>query len=414
MTCSTPGRDALKGDHLKVKRLGEFALALTALSYWIAASGTKPVVSLLASDMVRPGAILGLIISGQALLPLFFAIPIGRLSDRLGQRLTLISGGALMMFAGLLYLQASTPLLLFIGQTVSGLGQVAVWLAAQALSTSWQGTVEERRQAISRFTLFVAIGQSSAPLIATQLLERFGASSFFVFYMVLSALAMLAGWLFPAVLSPADSKPTDAARSSAGKAAWQLATEPGMQATLVCTFLMLSLSELQSSFVPVYMKEVGLNVAAIGWVLAAGSVASLVVRVATTHVLRRWGLKWSLLGAFALAIGGIAAVPAFRSVIPLMILSVLTSLGLGVNQPLTLILIAETAPPGQHGLGMGLRLSANRLAQMVNPVMFGFFTTWVGMGSAFVLNAGLLGAISYFVFRQLDRLSSTLERGNAA
>ena len=57
----------------------------------------------------------------------------------------------------------------------------------------------------------------------------------------------------------------------------------------------------------------------------------------------------------------------------------LLGIGLGCAQPLTIILTYNHAPPGRSGEALGMRLTVNKLTQIVVPVVFG------GIGSAFGL-----------------------------
>ena len=65
------------------------------------------------------------------------------------------------------------------------------------------------------------------------------------------------------------------------------------------------------------------------------------------------------------------------------VLVVLLGLGLGVGQPLTMSWLAEMAPAGLRGRAMSLRLTGNRLGQVLLPSAAGLLA--VGWGAAAVL-----------------------------
>ena len=81
-----------------------------------------------------------------------------------------------------------------------------------------------------------------------------------------------------------------------------------------------------------------------------------------------------------MAVAGVP-VPAWL----LAVLVVLLGLGLGVGQPLTMSWLAEMAPAGLRGRAMSLRLTGNRLGQVVIPSAVGAVAAGVGA-------AGVLGA----------------------
>jgi MFS family permease len=65
------------------------------------------------------------------------------------------------------------------------------------------------------------------------------------------------------------------------------------------------------------------------------------------------------------------------------VLVLLLGLGLGVGQPLTMSWLAELAPAGQRGRALSLRLTGNRLGQVLIPSTVGLLAA--GVGSAGVL-----------------------------
>jgi MFS family permease len=71
---------------------------------------------------------------------------------------------------------------------------------------------------------------------------------------------------------------------------------------------------------------------------------------------------------------------------------VLLGLGLGVGQPLTMSWLAETAPAGLRGRAMSLRLTGNRLGQVVLPSAVGLVAAGAGAAGVLGATAGTLAA----------------------
>ncbi len=69
---------------------------------------------------------------------------------------------------------------------------------------------------------------------------------------------------------------------------------------------------------------------------------------------------------------------------------VLLGLGLGVGQPLTMSWLAEMAPAGLRGRAMSLRLTGNRLGQVLIPSTVGFLAAGVGSAGVLYATAGAL------------------------
>ena len=55
-----------------------------------------------------------------------------------------------------------------------------------------------------------------------------------------------------------------------------------------------------------------------------------------------------------------------------------------------MLIVADNSGSQERGLAMGLRLMGNRLAQLVNPLLFGVITSLSGLGAAFVTGGSIL------------------------
>lgn len=370
-----------------------WALATVGALYWVANTAMKPVVALVSDSMGLSPALIGLIVSGQALLPLFLAIPAGVLADRVGTRRMLVLGGAGMILSALAFLAATNPWLLFLAQTVLGISQVVVWLCVQALVTHGDG--EGRQRQIENFTQAMTLGQIAGPLLGTWVLERSGSTTVFLSYLGLSAAITLAS------LAASTGEPAKTGAPSNGegmmKEGISLLRVNGMQAALLTTFLMLYLMDLRNTFVPLYLKDIGMNPTRIGWVISAGSGAALAVRLVTGPLLRRFGERTALAVAAAMGIGGTFATPLLSNFWWLALASAIGGFGTGLNHPLTLSMIARSTPQHLRGLGMGLRLTANRAAQLVSPLLFGSLLQMAGTRPAFFTSGLLLSSVAAWV-----------------
>jgi MFS family permease len=99
---------------------------------------------------------------------------------------------------------------------------------------------------------------------------------------------------------------------------------------------------------------------------------------------RRLMITTVALSAVSMAAVGIPMPPAGLAAIV-----VLLGLGLGVGQPLTMSWLALSAPAGLRGRAMSLRLTGNRLGQVVIPSAVGAVAA--GIGAAGVLWATAAG-----------------------
>ena len=112
----------------------------------------------------------------------------------------------------------------------------------------------------------------------------------------------------------------------------------------------------------------------------------------------------------AIAAVGMALIPFHLPLWLLIGLVAATGLGLGAGQPLTMSWLAEATPPGLRGRAMSLRLTGNRLGQVLVPSVVGLLAVGAGASGVFWLTAMALagvGVISRGINRAPASISST-------
>ena len=94
----------------------------------------------------------------------------------------------------------------------------------------------------------------------------------------------------------------------------------------------------------------------------------------------------------SLCMGGAAFLlfPFVHHVGALLMLSFVLGLGLGVGQPLSLIMTYNRAPAGRAGEALGVRFSVVNLTHMVIPLAFGTVGSALGLITVFVANSAML------------------------
>ena len=90
---------------------------------------------------------------------------------------------------------------------------------------------------------------------------------------------------------------------------------------------------------------------------------------------------------------GLAVAVVPMPVWALALVAVVLGLGLGAGQPLTMSWLAEATPPGLRGRAMSLRLTGNRVGQVVVPSTAGLLAAGAGAGGVLVLTAAGLVAV---------------------
>src|SRR3712207_1383647 len=160
---------------------------------------------------------------------------------------------------------------------------------------------------------------------------------------------------------------------------------PGLVRALTISCVVLAAVDITLVYLPALGADRGLAAGTVGLLLTVRAAASMTSRFFLGHLVRLTGRRRLMLTSVALSAGTMAAVAVPMPLAGTAVLVVLLGLGLGVGQPLTMSWLAEMAPAGLRGRAMSLRLTGNRLGQVLIPSTVGLLAA--GVGSA----RGVLG-----------------------
>ncbi|MEX2355714.1 MAG: MFS transporter, partial [Thermaerobacterales bacterium] len=305
--------------------------------------------------------------------------------------------------------------LLVASQVIVGISQLMVIVGAQA-KVARIGTMADRERNFGYFAFFASVGQLAGP-VAGGLLYDFAspAGSFLV-----------GGLVTAAGLPPALRLLRDAGQVSAGRPA-DLPGRPGphpaqdrsiaapqsifailglptVVVAVVASSAMLFGGAVRQSFFPLYIESLGYGATVIGILAAILGLTSMVVRPFMSHLTARFG-RFGLLSLSLLLAGlGLGVIPLVTGFSALAFLSLVTGIGFGYSQPLSMVLVADAVGDDRRGKALGVRLASNRLAQLIAPLLFGVLVAWYGLESSLIA-AGLfplagLAVMLWFLRRQ--------------
>lgn len=202
----------------------------------------------------------------------------------------------------------------------------------------------------------------------------------------------LAGLLVPREGGDArdTGRPADSMRSAIG----QMWASAPVRAVLLSSFVVLFVYGIRNSFYPLLLERRGVEVGQIGVLLSTIGVASLIIRLPLPALLRRVGAEPVLVASMWSAIAAITVTPWLPGMWLYLPAAVVIGVGVGVNPPVTVELMAVHTSARERGLAMGLRVSSNRLAQMVQPVLFGGIAAVAGLPAAFLAGGAFLSVVA--------------------
>lgn len=394
--------DATAGEHvgwMVVLRSRWVLVSVSTLLYWCAAHALRSFVTLRLDELGASDALIGLAAAAFPALSLFLAIPLGRTIDRTSVRLVLVTSYLGMAVLGVAFAVAGNPSALVVLQALNGIAELGVWLALQAL-TSGAGTGAFLTRQLAIFSLAWGVGIAVGPIVGAVVYESLGFAELGWLYAVLSVLALAAAVVAPRAAVRSDPDAPDPPSTSLRRGMSVITARPAVRAVLLASFVALYCNAIKSSFYPLYLERSGVPVARIGILLSIIGIASLLVRIVLPALLRRVRAASVLVVGTAVEVVTLAATPLLGTFWLLAATAAAFGAGHGVNPPITVELMARSTDEHERGLAMGVRVTANRLAQVIQPVVFGALASVVGLAAAFPASGALLAVITAWTARQ--------------
>ena len=150
-----------------------------------------------------------------------------------------------------------------------------------------------------------------------------------------------------------------------------------LRRVLITSGVVIAGVNLYHFYLPIYGHSIGLTASSIGIILSAYAAAMFVVRTIMSIRVKPYNEETVLTLCLLIAGSTYFLFPFSHNVLVLVLISFTLGVGLGCGQPLTIVMTYNKAPEGRSGEAMGARMTANRIAHMAVPLVFGF------IGSAF-------------------------------
>jgi MFS family permease len=350
-----------------------YLAVLCALLQGISMRGAKMLVSLSALQIGATPFQVGLLAALFAAFPLLLAVYAGKVSDRIGVKRPMVLGAVIIALGLLVPLAVPGLAGLLLCSALIGLGHIFFHVSVHNLIGGY-GEGEARTRNFATFSLGASISAFLGPSVTGFSIDGWG---FPPTYALLAGIAVLPAAVligYPRLV------PARTGHSKAeGGGSLELLANPGLRRTLIMSGVTLTGIELFTFYFPVYGRSINLSASAIGLVMASYAVAAFIVRLGMARATRWMGEIGVLTASLFIAGATYMLVPLVSDAPLLAVVAFLLGIGLGCAQPLTILLTYNHAPAGRSGEALGLRLTVNKLTQIVVPLAFG------AMGSAFGL-----------------------------
>jgi MFS family permease len=340
-------------------------------------------------ELELPIVWLGVISAGFALLPVFSAVALGRFIDRGNDSRAAWIGAALVLLSAAgFWVWSSSGLHLLAFTVVLGFGHMFCMASHQMLAVRC-ANMRGREAAFGHYMVAVSTGQGLGPFIVGWL----GGSSTVPATGHLFGIGLIAAVLCLAVALTLRPAPRPSAHASGGPvvAVGTLFRMPGMFAVLMASVVTVTSLDLLVVYLPLIGAERHVDASDIGMLLAIRSLAALVARVFYSRLIVLLGRQRLTLVSISVAAAAftVMAVPS----LPLMYLAIITvGLGLGIASTTTLSGIVDLAPAAARGTALSLRITGNRVGQVLVPFLASLIAVGAGMAGILLVIAFTLAA----------------------
>jgi MFS family permease len=350
----------------------------------------RPTSAYRAVELEVPTAWLGALTASFAIVPLVLAVPSGQATDRFGERRVMLVGAVLMALSGAVFAtERGGAAGLVLGSVVLGTGHLLSVVGQQAAvaNTAGPGRFDT---AFGYYTFAASLGQAGGPALIT-LIGGAGSlpdtTPIFVTATVLGVVLLGC----TAFLRMPHRDRTGGPAGTGGMGT--LLRLPGLLRALLVSCVVLAAVDITLVYLPALGADRGLAAGFVGLLLTLRAVASMASRLFLGRLVRWVGRRRLMMASVALSAVSMAVVAAPLPPAGVAVVVVLLGLGLGVGQPLTMSWLAEVAPAGLRGRAMSLRLTGNRLGQVLIPSAVGLVAAGVGAAGVLAATAGALAVV---------------------
>ena len=381
----------------RAARLGIPLVGAATLCLWTSLYLYVPVLPLHAEDLGASATMIGIVVAAYAIGQVTLRIPIGVAADILGRRKPFALACLLASALGGLWLAlAPDPWSLFAARTLTGVA-AAGWVAVSVLFASY---FPPNRLTGAMASLMTVNGLAllGATLVGGIMADYLGIDS--TFYAATAVALLGAGLLALAPEPPLGERPAYSAATLLRVVRSPLL----LQVAAIGITQQFITFGAGFAFTPVFAESLNASESQIGYITTALLTAFVLGTVASVLLVRRLGLRGTLLlscAAMALSIG---AVPLISTLLPLGALQVVNGLGRGAMNTILIGLSLRAAPPAERATAMGAYQAIYAIGMLAGPAVSGPVADHMGLDAVFYLGAGVaaLGALIVFA-RPLPR-----------
>ena len=395
-TTEDPRAGGTAGDPRVVLRLNNLVQLLSNGAWYVAI----PFFPLYLVSQGASAGVVGTVVGLCGIVPLAISIHAGALVDERGPVGVYAASTALFCAGGAVLTFLRGIPAAGVGYGLMTVANIGFAVAAQAIVAA-ASTDDTRVRNYGYFSLWNSAGAVAGPIAGGFIAARFGYVGAFaaLWVLMLPCFVCIAG--LRGVPSPARrAVPLAAAHTLVGT----ILRRRGIGDILFVSAMMVSAQQLQNTFYPLYLHEIGMAAPLIGILVAAVSSATMAVRSILTPGVALLGSGRALLLSMIVAAVGFGLAPLTHVFWLLLGVSILMGASVGFTQPLTMSLLVECITAEFWGVALGIRQSVQRIATIVSPLIYGAVSTADNVRNAFYAGAVIFVGAAGLMTRFADRI----------
>lgn len=342
-------------------------------------SGSRPLITLYASELGASYFEIGLLVTLFSVLPLLTSVFLGRKIDKIGQWKPLMFSVLLGCISLLIPLFIKGIASIYLSQILGGLAQITFVVAFQSF-VGRHSKKKIRDYFISIFSIGMALGHFIGPLVSGFLADRIS----FVYSIASLGLLIILTLPMLVVLDIKNVRRKERSDEEIEKnRLTTLLKIPDLRRAFLISAIILLAKDIFVAYYPLLGVYKGYSNTNIGLIISLNAAAGLLIRIILPSLLNRF--KANQVTIFTIISSGVLFVifPLFENMLLVSILSLLLGFSLGIGQPLSISMTINALPVHSVGEGLGLRLTINKCTQVVGPLVLGSVSGVMGISSIF-------------------------------
>src|SRR5690625_1555749 len=355
---------------------------------------------------------IGVATAAYALLPLFLALPFGRLQARLRSPRNFVALGIAILAVGAAYLALTEHVIeMMIASAVLGVGHLMFTIGGQSM-VARRSRATQMDLNCAWFTASCSVGQMLGPLLSGIILggsslaeaQAGGDDLSFSINLALwigaiaSVVAVPVLYALRACGQPTTTQTQDIVTVEPGTkpSAFNILRLPGIASHMLAALALLAILDILVAFMPLVGESVGVSPMIIGALLAVRGATSVLSRIFIQSLSSAYSRNTLVLVALLISSVAIAVVPAvlgmgtLGTVLAFLFMAI-GGFTLGVGQPMTMTMISQAVPRSWRGPALALRLMGNRIGQVTLPIAASVVAGPVGPAGGIWFACAILG-----------------------